>query len=440
VPEAKRNDTTAYRRKLRPPGDAVRAVASGDRVFYAANAATPGALVTALAARRGELADVHLVHLLLVSDNPLCAPEMAGHFRDVSLFVGHPDRRAVNEGRADAVPVFLKDIPKLFRDGHLPLDVAMISASPPDAGGHLHYGVECLATAAACAAARHVIVQVNRHMPRVRGSGVIHIDDVDAIVEHDAPLAEVAPHPATDVERAIGRHVRGLVHDGCTLQMGIGAIPDEVWEALSDLSDLGIHSEMMSDGAMAAVRRGNVTGARKTLHRGRAIISFALGSAALYAFLDDNEGVEAHPVDYVNDPWVIGQNDDLVSINSAIEVDLTGQVCADSIGTRLYSGFGGQLDFVRGAARSKGGKAIIALPSTAQDGARSRIVATLAPGAGVVTTRADVQYVVTEFGVAPLFGRTLRQRAEALIAIAHPDFREELAGAARGRRLAGMGS
>ena len=427
----------AYRRKLRQAYEAVAAVASGQHVFYATNAATPMALVNALADRRAELSGVQLIHLLLVADDPLSRPEMAGHFRHTSLFVGQGDRAAVNEGRADAIPVFLKDIPRLFRERHLPVDWAMISVSPPDEHGFMSYGLECIATGAACHAAARVVVQVNSHVPRVLGDSFIHLDQVDAVVECDAPLFTVPDRPTTPTERAIGRQVRTLVTDGSTLQMGIGGIPDAVYESLGDLHDLGIHSEMISDGAMHAVQRGIVTGTRKTLHPEKVIITFALGSTALYDFLDNNPLVESHPVDYVNDPYIIGRNDNLVSVNSAIEVDLTGQVCADSIGQRIYSGFGGQLDFTRGAARSAGGKAVIALPSTAMGGQASRIVPCLKEGAGVVTTRADVQYVVTEYGIAPLFGRTFRQRAEALIALAHPDFRPDLTAAARARRVFG---
>lgn len=423
-----------YRSKVRSADEAVSIVESGNRVYYGGNAAIPMALVEALARRYRELENVQLNHVLLLGDDPLSGPEMQGHFRHNSLFVGPADRAAVNDGRADYVPVFLHQIPRLFEDGIIPLDVAMAMVSPPDEHGFMSVGVETLACMAALRTARKVIVQVNERMPRILGDTFIHVNRVDAIVEHTAPLPELKPRPSTEVEKAIGAHIRGLIRDGACLQMGIGGIPDAVYESLDGLKDLGVHTEMLSDGGMRAIERGLITGAKKTLHPGKVVITFALGSAELYEFLDNNPLIEAHPVEHVNDPWVIAQNDNMVAINSAIEVDLTGQVCADSIGTRIYSGFGGQVDFIRGAARSKGGKPIIALPSTAKGGI-SRIVPMLKQGAGVVTTRADVHYVVTEHGVAHLFGKNLRERAEALIGIAHPDHRQELLDAARERRL-----
>jgi acyl-CoA hydrolase len=279
------------------------------------------------------------------------------------------------------------------------------------------------------------VVQVNEEMPRILGDSFLHVSRVDAIVEITERLPELHPRPITDVERKIGAHIRTLIEDGCTIQMGIGGIPDAVYETLDDVKDLGIHTEMISDGAMRAIERGIVTGARKSLHPGKVIITFALGTRELYEFLDNNPFIEAHPVEYVNDPFVISQNENMIAINSAIEVDLTGQICSDSIGARIYSGFGGQVDFIRGAARAKGGRPIIALPSTAKKGTQSRIVPMLKAGAGVVTTRADVHYVITEYGIAHLFGKNLRERAEALISIAHPDFREELERAAKERGL-----
>jgi acyl-CoA hydrolase len=296
-------------------------------------------------------------------------------------------------------------------------------------------GVETLASRAACRAAKTVIVQVNEKMPRVLGDSFIHVRRADAIVEHTEPLPTLASHPPTDVEAAIGRHVANLIPEGATVQMGIGGIPDAVYATLSGPLDLGIHTEMISDGAMGAIERGVVTGNRKTLHPGKVVITFALGSERLYEFIDNNPLIEAHPVDHVNDPFVASQNDNLVAVNSAIEIDLTGQVCSDSIGPYIYSGFGGQVDFIRGAARSKGGKPIIAVPSTAKSGTLSRIVPFLKPGAGVVTSRADVHYVATEHGVVNLFGKNLRERAEALITVAQPEFRDELERAAKERKL-----
>ena len=422
-----------YRAKRVSAEEAMAGIASGARLYYGGNAAIPTALVRALAARYAELDNVQLNHVLLLGEDPLSRPEMAGHFRHNSLFVGPADRAAVNDGRADYVPIFLHQIPRLFDERIVPLDAALVMVSPPDEHGFMSLGVETLAARAACRNAGRVIVQVNEAMPRVLGDSFLHVGRVDAIVEATEPLPELVPHPSTEVELQIGAHVRALIEDGATLQMGIGGIPDAVWASLDGVRDLGIHTEMLSDGAMGAMERGIVTGNAKTLHPGKAVITFALGTRALYDFLDNNPVIEAHPVDHVNDPFVISQNAKLVAVNSAIEVDLTGQVCSDSIGTRIYSGFGGQLDFIRGASRSPGGKPIIALPSTAKE--QSRIVPTLKPGAGVVTTRGDVHYVITEHGVASLFGKNLRERAEALIAIAHPDHRDELERGAKARGL-----
>ncbi|MBN1824931.1 MAG: acetyl-CoA hydrolase/transferase family protein [Candidatus Eisenbacteria bacterium] len=424
-----------YRAKLTTPEEAVRRIRSGDRVFYSGNAAIPTRLVWALAERHGELENVQLSHLLLLGEDPFSRPEMEGSFRHNSLFVGPADRRAVNEGRGDYMPIFLYQIPRIFEERIVPLDAAMVQVSPPDRHGFMSLGVEVLTNKAACMAARTVIVEVNRNTPRVLGDSFLHVDQVDAIVETDCPLPTLSGRPATEVELLIGRHIAGLIEDGATIQMGIGGIPDAVYASLDGVSDLGIHSEMFSDGAMRAVERGLVTGRRKTLHRHKVVFTFALGSRELYDFLNDNPMVEARPVDYVNDPYVISRNDKMTAVNSALEVDITGQVCSDSIGTRIYSGFGGQVDFIRGAARAPGGKPIIALPSTAKDGALSRIVPALKPGAGVVTSRADVHYVVTEHGTANLFGRNLRERAEALIRIAHPDFRDELEREAKARKI-----
>jgi 4-hydroxybutyrate CoA-transferase len=424
-----------YRTRLCSADEAVTRIQSGHHVFYSGNAAIPRALIDALARRAPLLEDVRLTHLLLLGEDPLSAPGMEKHVRHHSLFVGSADRVAVNEGRADYVPIFLHQIPRLFEDRIFKLDVAMVQVSPPDAHGFMSFGVEVLASKAACRNAAVVIAQVNDQMPRVLGDAFLHVSRVDAIVETSAPLPTLGGRPSTDVERSIGRNIVGLIEDGATMQMGIGGIPDAVYESLEGIRDLGIHTEMISDGAMRAIERGIITGNAKTLHPGKAVITFALGSERLYRFLDNNPMIEAHPAEYVNDPAVASQNDKLVAVNSAIEVDLTGQVCSDSIGTYIYSGFGGQVDFIRAAARSRRGKPIIALPSSAKDGQMSRIVPMLKPGAGVVTSRADVHYVVTEHGVAHLFGRNLRERAAALIAIAAPQFRDELTRAAQERKL-----
>jgi acyl-CoA hydrolase len=424
-----------YKSKCVSAAEAVGKIQSGSRVYYAGNAATPRGLIRALAQRRDELCNVQLNHVLLLGDDPLCAPDMHGHFRHNSLFVGSADRKAVNDGRADYVPVFLHMIPRLFTERVIPLDVAMLHVSPPDEHGFMSMGVETLASVAAAQSAKTVIVQVNDRMPRVLGDCFIHVNRAAAIVEHSEPLPERAAEPATEVEKAIARNTLPLIPAGATLQMGIGGIPDSVCESLEGNMELGIHTEMLSDGAMKAIERGVVTGTRKSLHAGKVVITFAWGSSQLYDFLDNNPLIEAHPVSYVNDPEVIARNDNLVAINSAIEVDLTGQVCSDSIGTYIYSGFGGQVDFIRGAARSRGGRPIIAMQATAKNGLMSRIVPHLKEGAGVVTSRADVHFVVTEFGVANLFGRNLRERALALIGIADPRFREELERAAKERKL-----
>ena len=424
-----------YKSKLRSPAEAVGMIRSGDRVYYGGNAAIPQTLVRALAARRDDLHDVQLNHVLLIGDDPLSAPGMEGHFRHNSLFVGPADRKAVNDGRADYVPIFLHQIPRLFRERIVPLDVAMVQVSPPDEHGFMSLGVEVLASTAACQMARTVIAQVNERMPRVLGDSFLHTSRVHAVVEATEPLPELQVAEPTDVERAIASHVLNLITPGCTVQMGIGGIPDSVYESMEGPMELGIHTEMISDGAMRAIERGVVTGVHKTLHPGKVICTFALGTAALYDFLDNNPLIEAHPVNHVNDPEIAAQNDNLVAINSAIEVDLTGQVCSDSIGPYIYSGFGGQVDFIRGAAHSKGGRPVIAIPATAKGGAMSRIVPFLKEGAGVVTSRADVHYVVTEHGAVNLFGKNLRERAELLISIAHPAFQDDLERAAKERKL-----
>ncbi len=424
-----------YRSKLRSAADAVKVIKSGDRVYYGGNAAIPQALVRALADRAEELDDVQVSHVLLLGDDPLSAPGMENHFRHNSLFVGPADRAAVNDGRADYVPIFLHQIPRLFYERIIPLDVAMVMVSPPDEHGFMSLGVETLASAAACQMARVVVLQVNEKMPRVLGDSFIHVSRASAIVESSEPLPELHAKEASKVELSIGKHIAGLIKPGMTIQMGIGGIPDAVYASLDGPLDLGVHTEMISDGAMKAIERGVVTGRHKNLHRGKVIITFALGTEQLYSFLDNNPLIEAHPVDYVNDPFIVSQNDNMMAINSAIEVDLTGQVCSDSIGPYIYSGFGGQVDFIRGAAKSKGGTPVIAVPATAKSDTMSRIVPFLKQGAGVVTSRADLHYIVTEFGTVNLFGKNLRERAEALIEIAHPNFQEDLLKAAKERKL-----
>jgi len=423
-----------YKAKLTTAEKAVEIIQSGHRIYYGGNAATPFPLIAALTARK-DLRNVQLSHVLLIGKDPIGNPEMEGRFRHNSLFVGPADRPAINEGRADYVPVFLFQIPRLFRDGLIPLDAAIVQVSPPDEHGFCSFGVETLATKGACDCAKIVIAQVNEHMPRVLGDSFIHVSQVTHFIEHSVPLPELPRREVTDVERQIARHIAPLIPDGATLQLGIGGVPDAVLKEIEGKKDLGIHTEMVSDGVMEAIEKGIITGRKKNIHRGKAVLTFAFGSQRLYQYLHNNPLFEAHPVDHVNDPFVISQIDNMVGINSAIEIDLTGQVCSDSIGPRIYSGFGGQVDFIRGCAQSKGGKPIIALSSCAQGGETSRIQPFLQLGAGVVTTRADVHYVVTEYGVVNLHGRNLRERAEALIKIAHPKFHDELVKAAKERKL-----
>lgn len=332
---------------------------------------------------------------------------------------------------ADFTPVFLSEIPSLFRTGILPLNVAMISVTPPDEHGFCSFGVEVGTTKPAAEAARIIIAEVNKQMPRTLGDSFIHVNQLDHIVEVDYPLPEAPQGGSTPEQLQIGQHIAGLIPDGATLQMGIGSIPDAVLQCLGNHRDLGIHTELFSDGVIELVDQGVITCSRKTFHPGKIVAGFLFGTQKLYDFVNNNPLIELHPTDYVNDPFNIAQNARMVAINSALQIDLTGQVCADSIGAKMYSGAGGQVDFIRGAARSKGGLPIIACSSTAQDGEVSRIVPTLYEGSGVVTTRNDVHWVVTEYGIAALHGKTLRQRAQSLIRIAHPKFRDELTQAAR---------
>jgi len=424
-----------YKKKCCSSEEAVSVVKSNDRVYISGNAATPFRLMEALAARKDELQNVEIAHVLLFGDDPLSKPGMEGHFRHNSLFVGPADRAAVNEGRADYIPIFLYEIPSLFNSGELPIDVAFMHLSPPDEHGFMSYGVECLASKAAAETAKTVVAQVNEKMPRTLGDSFIHVSRVSKVVEISQELPQLEPIPFTEVEKKIGAYIASLVENGSTLQLGIGGIPNAALKAMFNKRDLGIHTEMVSDSIIEAIDAGVITGAKKTLHPGKVIATFYLGSGNLYDAIDNNPVFETHPTDYTNHPFIVGQNEKMIAINSAIEVDLTGQVCSDSIGTRIYSGFGGQVDFIRGAAQSKGGKPIIALPTSAKGGEISKIVPTLHVGAGVVTTRADVHYVVTEYGIAYLHGKNLRQRAEALINIAHPDFRQMLEDEAKKRKL-----
>ncbi len=420
------NLNALYQSKLITAAQAAQRIQSHWRIYLGGGAAVPQTLERALVERANELQNVEVVSVLTFAGGEYMAPEYATNFRHRALFIGANARAAVQSGRADYTPVFLSEIPRLFRENILPLDAALISVSPPDAHGFCSYGVEVGVTKPAAEAARCVIAEVNAQMPRVFGDSFIHLNEIDALVEADYPLPNAPQGETNGVSFQIGQYAADLIPDGATLQLGIGGIPDAVLYNLHGKRDIGIHSELFSDGVMDLVERGVITNAKKTLHRGKIVAGFLFGSEELYRFVDDNSMIELHPTDYVNDPFVIAQNRNMIAINSALEVDLSGQVCADSIGTRPYSGIGGQVDFVRGAARSPGGKAIIALPSTAKNGTQSRIVPVLKPGAGVVTSRGDVHYIVTEYGVACLRGKSIRERAHELIRIAHPQFRQEL--------------
>jgi len=425
-----------YRKRVTTADDAVKDIRSGDRVWIHPGCNTPTLLIDAMVARASELENVEVVHILTLAPAPYVAPGMEGHFRHRSLFTGANVRDAVNEGRADFVPIHLHDVPALISRGRMPIDVSLIHISPPDEHGFCSYGVGVDATKTAVEHSRTVIAMVNRQMPRTLGDSFVHVSKLTRVVEVDVPLIE---HPmseeVSEVARKIGGNIASLITDGATIQMGIGEIPDAVLDFLGDKKHLGVHTEMFSDGLVDLFEAGVVTNEKKSLHRGKIVASFVIGTRRAFDFVDNNPFMEFHPNEYVNDPYVVARNDKMVAINSALAIDLTGQVCADSIGTMIYSGFGGQLDFIRGAARSSGGVPIIALPSTAKGGTLSRLVNTLIPGSGVVTTRADVHYVVTEYGIADLFGRSIRERAKSLIDISHPDFREELERAATERNL-----
>ena len=406
--------------------EAVANIRSGEQIYLHGAAATPSVLLDALVARAPELRDVRVVHLHCEGPGPHLAPEMAPHFRHLALFIGPNARAAVNEGRAEYIPSFLSDVPRLFDSGRIRLDAVLVNATPPDAHGFCSLGTSVEAIHAAIRAARTVIVQFNQSVPRTLGDSFIHVDQIDLAVECDVPPYEHLVGESGEIERRIGQFVADLVPDGATIQMGIGGIPSAVGAALIDKRDLGVHTEMFTDVVVDLVERGVINGSRKERNRGKIVAAFLMGSKRVYDFVRDNPMVEMRPVDFTNDTQVIRTFSRMTAINSAIEVDLTGQVVADSIGHRMYSGVGGQMDFVRGATLASEGRAIIALPSTAARGSASRIVAAIKEGAGVVTTRAHARTIVTEWGVAELWGRSLHERAEALISIADPAFREGL--------------
>ncbi len=409
-------------------GDLIK---SGDRVFVGSNAAVPNALIQDLIDSAGQLRDIEMVHILTLGENAWVNKAYRARFQVNSLFLGPGTRKAVAKGYADYTPCFLSEIPGLFRDQVLPLDAALISVSPPDEHGYCSLGVSVDVVSAACRYAKKVIAQINPAMPVTSGHSFIHKDQIDAWMEHEEPLFELETPVFDRVTEQIGQYVSLLIEDGATLQLGIGKIPDAVLHYLGNHRDLGVHTEMFSDGIIELINNGVINNRRKTFHRGKTITTFCAGSKKLYDFVHRNPHIEFYPSEHVNNPANIARNDRMVSINGAIEVDLTGQVVADSLGYRFYSGIGGQVDFIRGAALSWEGRPIIALPSTAKNGTLSRIVVHLTEGSGVVTSRGDVHYVVTEHGIATLRGKSIRQRALELIQIAHPDFRDELLSAVR---------
>ncbi len=420
-----------YQARSLSPEQAARKIQSRQRIFLTGNCSTPKMMLAALVDYAHELRDVEICQALTVGEADYVKPEMEGHLRVNTMFISSNIRKAVQEGRVDFTPVLLSEFPLLFKNGFLPIDVALIHVSPPDEHGFCSLGIEVGLTKSAAESAKMIIAEVNEQMPRTLGDSFIHISRLHHIVpvNYELPELLMSDEGPSDTIELIARHIVDLIPDGATMQMGIGAIPDAVLKYLFDKRDLGIHTELFSDGVIDLVEAGVLTNAQKSLHTGKIVAGFVIGSRRLYKWVDDNPLIELHPTEYVNDPFVIAQNVRQVAINSAIEIDLTGQVCADSIGPKLYSGVGGQLDFMYGASRSKGGVPIIALPSTTtlRSGQLiSRIVAMLNQGAGVVTTRNHVRFVVTEYGVADLYGKSIRQRSHALIQIAHPDFRDKL--------------
>ena len=426
---------TKFSDKVATAAQAIALIRPGRRILIGSGAAEPGSLVEALVTDGGHLSDNEIVHLLTLGPAPYVQRELSHRFRHSAFFIGANVREAVQEGRADFIPVFLSEIPQLIRTRRVRIDVALIQTSPPDAHGFVSLGVSVDVVRSAVDSADLVLAEINPRMPRTHGDSFLHVSKIDRLVPVDVPLHALAVDPPGEVEASIGRYVATLVADGATIQTGIGQIPNAVLAALSEHADLGVHTEMLSDGVMKLAQRGVITGSRKSLLRGKMVTSFVMGSEALYAWAHENPALEMRGSEFTNDPQVIARNDDMVSVNSALAVDLTGQVAADTLLGKFFSGIGGQVDFVRGAARSRGGKSVIALPSTAKGGTVSRIRAVFEEGAGVVTSRGDVRYVVTEYGMADLWGKSVRERARLLIEIAHPDFRSELLAQAKARHF-----
>ena len=415
-----------YRHKLRDPKTALQQIRPGERIFVGSGCAVPSLLVKTLETIGSTLRDTEIMHILTVGDTPYTNEQFCDNFRCNAFFIGKNTRTAIAEGRADYTPVFLSDLPHLFRNGTIPIDVALIQVTPPDEHGFCCMGVSVDVVKSAAESATMVIAEINPQMPHTRGDSLISIDQIDILTENDTPLPEVPSPPPDEIAEKIAKNISRFIEDGSTIQMGIGTIPAAITKFLKSKNDLGVHSEMISDGVVDLWQEGVITNRKKSIHQGKIITTFCMGTKKLYDFVNDNPFVEFHPSEYVNNPYIISLNDRMVALNSALEVDLTGQVTAESLGHMFYSGIGGQADFMRGASKSKRGKPIIALPSTAKNGSISRIVPHLSEAAGVVTSRGDVHYVVTEYGVASLHGRSIRERAIALINIAHPQFREKL--------------
>jgi len=420
--------------KICSAAKAMRLIRSGNSVFVGTGCGQPQHLVHALVEHCTEISDVHIVHLLTSGSAPYADEQFRERFKMNTFFIADNVRDAMGRGIGDYTPMFLSEIPHQFETGRIPVDVALICVSPPDAGGLCSLGVSVDIVKAAASNAKYIIAQVNHSMPRTFGDSFIHVNDIEALVPFDEPLIEVPMPKTNEVLRRIGQNIARLVDDGSTIECGIGGLPQVMAEYLAEKKDLGVHTELFGDWIIDLIDCDAITCSKKTINRGKVVASFCMGSKRLYEYIDNNSFFEFYPTEYVNDPYIIGQHEKMVAINAALEIDLTGQVCSDSLGYKFYSGIGGQVDFIRGAARSRGGKAIIALPSTAHDGQISRIVAHLTEGAGVVTTRADVHYVVTEYGVAYLHGKSIRQRVLSLVSIAHPKFRSELIQAAKAQK------
>ena len=425
---------TRFGHLVTSPREAIRQVKSGDSIFIGTGCGQPQHLVREMIEHGDHIYDAHVIHLLTMGEAPYANERFREKFKMNSFFIAENVRGAFEQGIGDYTPIFLSDIPRQFESGRIPLDVALISVTPPDVNGLCSLGVSVDIVRAAAANAHLVIAQVNAHMPRTMGSSFIHVNSIDALVPYDEPIIPVEPAASSEVLRSIGRHLGRLVEDGSTIECGIGRIPQAMAEFLHDKKDLGVHTEMFGDWIIELIECGAVTCSKKTINHGKVVASFCMGTQKLYDYIDNNPFFEFHPTEYVNDPFVIAQHDKMVGINVGLEIDLTGQVCADSLGYRFYSGIGGQVDFIRGCARSRGGKPIIAMPSTAKDDTVSRIVAKLTDGAGVVTTRGDVHYVVTEYGIAYLHGKSIRERVLSLVNIAHPKFRRELIQAAKAQQ------